>query len=105
MINWKAFGQLVYVRFREYSREPEVLFWAFIFPILLSTGLGIAFRDRAPDKVFAAIVRSPDAQKAADALNASGFVQARVLDEGEALRDLRRGKVSVVVRTGPRFEY
>ncbi|MBI1746098.1 MAG: ABC transporter permease [Acidobacteria bacterium] len=98
MINWKALGQLIYVRMREYSREPEVLFWAFIFPLLLSSGLGIAFRDRAPDKAYAAVIRSDGAPAVVAALRASGFVQAELLDETEARRALRRGKVSLILR-------
>ena len=41
--------QLTIVRFREFMREPEALFWVFIFPILLAAGLGIAFRNRPAD--------------------------------------------------------
>ena len=41
--------QLTLVRFREFMREPEALFWVFIFPILLAAGLGIAFRNRPAD--------------------------------------------------------
>src|SRR5690348_17555284 len=43
--------QLTLVRFREFIREPEAVFWTFIFPILLAAGLGIAFRQRGPDKL------------------------------------------------------
>src|SRR3982074_2778356 len=42
--------QLTLVRFREFIREPEAVFWTYIFPILLAAGLGIAFRQRPPDK-------------------------------------------------------
>ena len=31
--------QLTLVRFREFVREPEAVFWTFIFPILLAAGL------------------------------------------------------------------
>ena len=41
--------QLTMARFRLLSREPEAIFWIFIFPILLAAGLGIAFRNRPPD--------------------------------------------------------
>jgi ABC-2 type transport system permease protein len=41
--------QLTRVRFMLVWREPEAIFWIFIFPILLAVGLGIAFRDRPPD--------------------------------------------------------
>jgi ABC-type multidrug transport system permease subunit len=41
--------QLTAVRFRLILREPEAIFWIFIFPILLAIGLGIAFRNRPAD--------------------------------------------------------
>jgi ABC-2 type transport system permease protein len=41
--------QLTMVRFRLLLREPEAIFWIFVFPILLAGGLGIAFRNRPPD--------------------------------------------------------
>jgi ABC-2 type transport system permease protein len=41
--------QLTMTRFRLMSREPEMIFWVFIFPILLAAGLGIAFRNRPAD--------------------------------------------------------
>src|SRR5580693_10760640 len=41
--------QLTMVRFLLFVREPEAIFWIFVFPILLAMGLGIAFRNRPPD--------------------------------------------------------
>ena len=38
--------QLTSMRFRLFLREPEAIFWTFIFPILLAVGVGIAFRNR-----------------------------------------------------------
>ncbi|MGH9594928.1 MAG: hypothetical protein ACRD5L_17685, partial [Bryobacteraceae bacterium] len=40
--------QLTLVRFHEFLREPEAMFWTFIFPLLLAAGLGIAFRNTPP---------------------------------------------------------
>src|SRR5712692_9775851 len=48
--------QLTLVRFYEFVREPEALFWVFVFPILLAAGLGIAFRNRPPDVLSIATV-------------------------------------------------
>ena len=44
--NTPAIVQLTLSRFREFYREPEAVFWVFIFPILLAGGLGIAFRGK-----------------------------------------------------------
>ena len=38
--------QLTLTRIREFTREPEAVFWAVFFPILLAAGLGIAFAGR-----------------------------------------------------------
>src|SRR6266566_8174456 len=51
-----SMAQLTLVRFREFIREPEAVFWTFVFPILLAAGLGIAFRQRGPDKVQIGVV-------------------------------------------------
>src|SRR5216117_3127709 len=50
--------QLTLVRFREFIREPEAVFWTFVFPILLAAGLGIAFRQRGPDKLPIGVITS-----------------------------------------------
>src|SRR3974377_2297137 len=54
--------QLTLVRFREFVREPEALFWVFIFPILLTAGLGIAFRNRPAEVLKIAAVTPELAQ-------------------------------------------
>lgn len=46
---YSSLYQLTRIRFMLVWREPEAIFWIFIFPILLAVGLGIAFRDRPPD--------------------------------------------------------
>ncbi|HET6760449.1 MAG TPA: hypothetical protein VFH13_00035, partial [Gemmatimonadaceae bacterium] len=51
-----SMAQLTLVRFREFIREPEAVFWTFVFPILLAAGLGIAFRQSGPDKAQIGVV-------------------------------------------------
>src|SRR5262249_58165567 len=49
MNRWHAFSQLVLSRFREFYREPEVIFWVYGFPLILAVGLGIAFAGSRPE--------------------------------------------------------
>ena len=57
-----SLAQLTKVRFLEYLREPEAIFWSFIFPVLLAAGLGIAFRNQPAQVVR---IGSTDARLAA----------------------------------------
>lgn len=47
--------ELTTIRVREFLREREAVFWVFIFPVLMTFALGIAFRNTTPDKTFVAI--------------------------------------------------
>ncbi|MGH9750533.1 MAG: ABC transporter permease [Candidatus Polarisedimenticolia bacterium] len=96
---------LVLARLRELMREPEVVFWIFIFPILLAVGLGMAFRNKPPDEIAVAIVDGPGAAATAATLPASGGFATTILDEAEAARRLRLGKVAIVVVPGASYEY
>ncbi|MGH7720767.1 MAG: hypothetical protein ACREON_18210, partial [Gemmatimonadaceae bacterium] len=58
----RALVQLTLVRFREFWREPEAVFWVFVFPILLTAILGLAFRSRPPEALPVAVVEGPRAQ-------------------------------------------
>jgi ABC-2 type transport system permease protein len=56
--------QLTLVRYREFYREPEAVFWVFVFPVLLTAGLGIAFRNQAPERTPVAVVTGAAARTA-----------------------------------------
>jgi ABC-2 type transport system permease protein len=95
--------ELTLARVREFLREPEVIFWVFVFPILLVFALGIAFRNTGPQKVHVAVERS-EANPAAstslmDALSRSNDLSVAQLSSAEATQALRSGKVALVVRT------
>ena len=85
-------AQLTVVRFREFMREPEALFWVFLFPILLAAGLGIAFRNRPADVLPVAAGDRP----IADALRAEKQLSVRELTPAAADEALRTGKVALV---------
>src|ERR1035438_2980574 len=89
--------QLTLVRFREFMREPEALFWVFIFPILLAAGLGIAFRNR-PAEVLQIAAVTP---QLAAPLRAEKLLDVRQLSPGDAEAALRNGKVALEAEPGP----
>jgi ABC-2 type transport system permease protein len=91
--------QLTLARVRESIREPGVLFWVFGFPILLSVGLGLAFRGRGPEPVTVGIMEGAGAAALEGALTRAGIHVERV-DEDAARKRLRAGKVSLVVVPG-----
>jgi ABC-type multidrug transport system permease subunit len=95
--------ELTLTRVREFIREPEVIFWVFIFPVLLAFALGIAFRNTAPEKIRIAV--EDDGHSAAmtrivSALEQSADISPVVLGKEEAARALRTGNVALVVRLG-----
>jgi ABC-type multidrug transport system permease subunit len=47
--------------FHEITREPGVLFWGILFPILMSLGLGLAFTRKADVTRKVAVIRSAEA--------------------------------------------
>ena len=97
-----ALKELVLVRLREFLREPEAVFWTFIFPLLLAAGLGIAFRNRPPETVRVAVVASsPAAERALVALSESKELIAESFpDDSSAMRALRTANVALVVMPG-----
>ncbi len=89
--------QLSLVRFREFTREPEAVFWTFLFPILLATGLGIAFRNRAPEKPHIGIVRGlAGSEPLARALGTDSSFAIEQFDDSSARRALRTAAVALV---------
>jgi len=93
--------ELTTMRVREFLREREAVFWVFVFPVLMTFALGIAFRNTAPDKTFVAIeadAQSASVNEIASVLAHAPEISSSVLPPDEAAKALRSGKVSVVVR-------
>jgi ABC-2 type transport system permease protein len=93
--------ELTATRVREFLREREAVFWVFVFPVLMTFALGIAFRNTPGDKTFVAIEGSATEQKVneiANVLSRRPDITATVLGANEAAQALRSGKVSIVVK-------
>jgi ABC-2 type transport system permease protein len=89
--------QLTMIRFRLFLREPEAIFWIFVFPILLAVGLGIAFRNRPAD-VFQ--VGATTAQLT-QALAADKGLKAATMNEADGTRALATGSILLLVTNTP----
>ena len=89
--------QLTLVRFREFYREPESIFWVLIFPPLLAAGLGLAFRDVPP----AALKVAAATPALANALRGETLLEVQMLSAPDAETALKIGKVVLVAEPRP----
>ena len=97
---WAGYLHLLGARMLELKREPEVVFWVFVFPLLLAAGLGIAFRNKPGDASSVAIVAGSGAQEAEALLQRSpqhASIEASVRDADAARKGFRLGKYDLVI--------
>ena len=92
--------QLTLAKIRLMWREPEAIFWIFVFPVLLTVALGIAFRSGGPAPTVVGVEEGPGAEAAIAALAADPMLQPEALPPAEAIRTLAAGKVAIVVVPG-----
>lgn len=94
--------ELIKVHFRTFFREPGVLFWALLFPILMAWVLGLAFSE-SPE--LTKMVYVTDKSQSLDTLAGRAWrvpdlgsrvkIVFKKADQEEALRGIRRGEVNL----------
>jgi ABC-2 type transport system permease protein len=89
--------QLLLMRLRALWREPSALFWIFVFPMLISIALGLAFRNQSLSTLSVAVVDGPSGARVLPALAAAHGLETQRLGLPEARRALATGKVALVV--------
>src|SRR3984885_9892107 len=89
--------QLTTIRFRLVLREPEAIFWIFIFPILLAVGLGIAFRNRPAD----VLPVGATTQQLTAALAGDKGLRAAQMDEAAGVHALATGNILLLAVAQP----
>src|SRR5580700_874162 len=96
-LEFSSFYQLTMVRFKLFVREPEAVFWIFIFPILLAVGLGIAFRNRPADVLPVGATTAQLTQ----ALAADKGLTAATMDEAAGTRAPATGTINLLAIQRP----
>jgi ABC-2 type transport system permease protein len=114
---YSPFWELIRGRLLEFVREPELIFWVYGFPLLMTLALGIAYREQPLQKLrvdvadgplaaadMAALVHVPaHADKPALAEPAGGMA-AQVLPLTASLEHLRTGRADLVIDRDPARE-
>lgn len=95
----RAIVQLTLCRYREFLREPEALFWTFIFPLIMAAGLGLAFRSKPPEVLRIAVTEEASAANTAliDGLKRDDRLEVTLLPDTTGARLLRTGKLALLV--------
>ena len=98
---WAGYSHILMARMLELKREPEVVFWVFIFPLLLALGLGIAFRNKPEGAVSVAIVQGAEsAQTLLQKSPQAKQFKTQVVDAETAHQGFRLGKFDVAIEPG-----
>jgi len=107
----RPFINLVALQFKEFFREPEIIFWAFVLPIVLSWLLGIAIGSGGGSvSGKAAVIESPAATadywaswiaRTRNAPRENGALDFPILTRDEAILALKKGEISLFIERIP----
>ncbi len=89
--------QLTLARCRLFFREPEAIFWIFVFPILLAFGLGIAFRNQPPEIPRIGVVGA----NLAKALGTGKNLSVETVDRAAGELALQTGRIQLLAISTP----
>jgi ABC-type multidrug transport system permease subunit len=97
--------ELTSARTKEFFRQPEAVFWVYIFPILLMAGLGVAFRKGGAQDLRIAVT---DAARCAELsrMLPGDDVRFEHLSGEEALMRYSAGRIDLIVESSEgRYRY
>ena len=99
--------ELTLTRLREFVREPEALFWTFVFPIVMTLVMAMAFPSRGARPVPVGIAEGDAAASVRQALAKAPGIAVVDVPRGGEQRALREGIVHVIVvpTTPPAYQF
>ncbi len=89
--------QLTLVRLREFLREPEAVFWVFIFPILMAGGLGLAFQNRPAEVLKTGATEG----RLAEGMRTEKALTVGLMDRTAGDLALRTGRIVLLAMPSP----
>ena len=89
--------QLTLARIREFIREPEAVFWTFVFPVVMSLALAVAFPSRADRRIMVGLQQGASTDSLRATLEGIPGIELRDLTPDAERRALREGTVNIVV--------
>ncbi len=108
MTRLQEIRELTRVRVLLFFREPEAIFWVFVFPIVLAAVLGFAFRSGGIEPSIIAVVEGEGLARLTEAFERDEYLEVEIYAEREeALETLRRAAVDLVIEPGdpPRVSF
>ena len=92
--------ELFLSRTREFFREPQTVFWVYVFPMILIMGLGLAFSRKGEEQIWVRVgaTTTAELEEISSTLKAQpGFVVETIgLDEIEGAEDIQKWDLTVV---------
>jgi ABC-type multidrug transport system permease subunit len=99
--SWPPVAELTRARLLEYMREPEAIFWAFVFPILMAVTLSLAFPSTSDKPIPVGIEQGRgDIAAVRQGLESQGGFTVREVAPDRVMPTLRDGVVDLVVVPG-----
>src|SRR5580765_2333446 len=94
---WHPLVELALARLREFAREPEAIFWAFIFPILMSVTMAAAFPGSGSKPAIVAIAPGEAGTAIRATLAHAPGITVREIPANDEARALREGEVHLLI--------
>ena len=92
--------ELTLARLREFVREPEALFWTFLFPVIMSVAMAIAFPASGGQTVRVGVSPGAETAHLRQALAGVSDVVVREIPVDDQLRALRDGEIHLIIGGG-----